>query len=176
MEQISLFSAPPLYPPGFSYAPEFITEKEEQELMAHFKDVSLHNYVHLEYAAKRRIHSYTSHTGYPDFLRGIIGRAATFAGEQYEHIEHAMITEYTPGTQIGWHRDMPPYNKVIGISLGSAAPFRLRKQTDTVWERITITAEPRSIYVMSGDARYVWQHSIPPVTALRYSITMRTIS
>lgn len=174
MAQKSLFNIT-AGPEGFKYEAEFITREEEKLLLEEFKDLRLSNYIHGEYEAKRKIKSYTKKFGYPKFLIPIIARAAKFAGVRADQIEHAMVTEYSPGTQIGWHRDQPPYNQIIGISLGSSAPFRFRKEKGTKWERITVTAEPRSIYIMSGSARYVWQHSIPPVEDWRYSITMRTI-
>jgi alkylated DNA repair dioxygenase AlkB len=174
MAQSSLFPVPLSLPLGFTYEPEFITADEEHLLLDAIKSVTFSAYLYEGYEAKRRVHSYTKESGYPEFLVPFLKRAARFAGENFDEVEHALITEYSPGTQIGWHRDMPPYNKIIGISLGSAAPFRLRKETEKGWERLTFTVEPRSIYVMERDARYVWQHSIPPVLDWRYSITCRT--
>lgn len=162
-------------PEGFRYEPDFITPLEEASLLVHFKTLNFTNYQHGEYQAKRKIISYTATRGFPTFLEPFIVRAAKFANVPLASIQHALISEYMPGTPIGWHRDQPPYNMVIGISLGSAAPFRFRKEVGKKWERITINAFPRSIYIMSGPSRYVWQHSIPPVESLRYSITMRTI-
>jgi alkylated DNA repair dioxygenase AlkB len=173
--QKPLFYTPPQEPEGFTYKPEFLSMQEETDLLHIFSTIELTAYIHEEYEAKRRIKSYAKQTGYPSFLEPFIEKAAGYAKVEVHAIEHAMITEYSPGTQIGWHRDMPPYEKIIGISLGSAVPFRFRRHHDEAWERITYTAEPRSIYSMEGPARYVWQHSIPPVEELRYSITMRTV-
>jgi alkylated DNA repair dioxygenase AlkB len=171
----TLFGTPPQEPEGFSYQADFLTVNEEKMLLEECKKVTLEPYVFEGYEAKRRVKSFTKETGFPSYLLPIMERAAHFGGVEMDKIEHAMITEYSPGTPIGWHRDMPPYNKIIGISLGSAAPFRFRREKGTKWERITITAEPRSIYVMSGPARYEWQHSIPPVEDWRYSITIRSV-
>jgi len=64
---------------------------------------------------------------------------------------------------------------VVGVSLGGAG--RLRSQRGTgpdrrVWE---VLVAPRSGYVLSGEARRIWQHSMPPMVELRYSITLRTL-
>jgi alkylated DNA repair dioxygenase AlkB len=163
------------YPEGFSYSPDFLSESEEKDLLCRFKDVSFRPYVYEGYEAKRQIKSFTKDAGYPEFLLPILQRTASYFGFPVESIHHSMITEYAPGTQLGWHRDMPPYDKVMGISLGSAVPFRFRRKTGKTWERITLIAERRSLYSMSGPARYEWQHSIPPVEDWRYSITLRTV-
>ncbi|MDP3136537.1 MAG: alpha-ketoglutarate-dependent dioxygenase AlkB, partial [Burkholderiaceae bacterium] len=81
----------------------------------------------------------------------------------------------SPGAGIGWHRDKPVYGQVIGISLLAPCVFRFRRATDNTWARINLTAAPRSVYLLSGPARTLWEHSIPPVSALRYSITFRTL-
>ena len=86
-----------------------------------------------------------------------------------------MVTEYEPGAPIGWHRDRPQFEDVIGISLASPCTFRFRRKKGAGWERASFIAEPRSAYLLRGPARTEWQHSIPPVEALRYSITFRTL-
>ncbi|HEX4683690.1 MAG TPA: alpha-ketoglutarate-dependent dioxygenase AlkB, partial [Gemmatimonadaceae bacterium] len=90
-------------------------------------------------------------------------------------LQHALITEYGEGAGIGWHRDRPEFDVVVGISLLSPCDFRLRRKVDGAWERFTLVAEPGSAYVMSGPSRTEWEHSIPGVDALRYSITFRNL-
>lgn len=176
MYQRQLFYDHETYPSGFIYVPEFISPAGEKRLLRLCKTIDFIPYVYRGYEAKRRTKSYSKNqNGYPHFLIPIIERASEHFGIHRERIEHAMVTEYAPGTPIGWHRDMPPYDKIIGISLGSAVPFRFRRKMRGGWERVTVTAEPRSLYCMSGPSRYVWQHSIPPVHAWRYSITLRTV-
>ncbi len=85
------------------------------------------------------------------------------------------MTEYTPGTPIGWHRDRPQYGIIVGVSLLSSAILRFRCQAGAGWARHAQLLEPRSLYVLSGPARELWQHSIPAVDALRYSVTFRTL-
>jgi alkylated DNA repair dioxygenase AlkB len=174
MQQKELFDLPK-GPPGFVYKPEFITKEEEEKLLEIFSKTPLKPYLYQGYLSKRKVKSFTKKTGYPEYLIPILRRVAKFVGVPFDSIGHAMITEYQPGTPIAWHRDQPPFEKIIGISLGSPVPFRFRKGDGKKWQRITITAEPRSIYIMAGPSRYEWQHSIPKVENLRYSLTMRTI-
>jgi alkylated DNA repair dioxygenase AlkB len=173
--QDTLFNVPPIMPPGFKYLKDFIPHEEEFFLMEHIKTLTLENFVYDGYTAKRRIARFGRSTPVPSFLLGFVERAARFAHVSISEIKHALISEYSPQTSIGWHRDQPPYESVIGISLGAPCIFRLRKKKGTKWERISLTLKPRSIYLMSGASRSLWQHSIPPVEALRYSITMRTV-
>jgi alkylated DNA repair dioxygenase AlkB len=102
-------------------------------------------------------------------------QAAAFAGLAPMEIEHALVTEYTEGAAIGWHRDRPVFGDVIGISFDSACRFRFRRKRGAGWERAAVTLEPRSAYILRGPARTEWEHSIPPAEALRYSVTFRTV-
>jgi alkylated DNA repair dioxygenase AlkB len=86
-----------------------------------------------------------------------------------------LVTEYGPGAGIGWHRDKGVFGEIVGLSLLAPCVFRLRRAVGTRWERVNVVAEPRSAYLLSGAARTTWEHSIPAVDALRYSITFRTL-
>ena len=90
--------------------------------------------------------------------------------------EQVLCTEYDVGVGIGWHRDKPHFDEIFGLSLGSACKFRFRKRAGKSWDRFTIDAEPRSLYMMTGASRQIWEHSIPAVEAPRYSITFRTMT
>jgi alkylated DNA repair dioxygenase AlkB len=109
----------------------------------------------------------------PEFLFPVREQAAAFAGLPPERLQQVLLTEYKPGVQIGWHKDRSVFGDVVGISLLSSCTFRLRRKTGTKWERVSIVAEPRSAYLLSGPSRSEWEHSIPGVEALRYSITFR---
>jgi len=111
----------------------------------------------------------------PDWLLPLRAKAAAFAGLAPEALEHALLIRYSEGAGLGWHRDRPVFGDVLGISLLAAAPLRFRRKQGAKWQRFTLTAEPRSIYLLRGAARDEWEHSIPPVEALRYSITLRTL-
>jgi alkylated DNA repair dioxygenase AlkB len=181
------FSAPAELPEGFLYQLAFLSESEEAELLHMIQTLEFGAYDFRGYIAKRRVVAYGG--GYdagprrmditanaiPDFLISIRDRAAAVAEMQPEDITHALVTEYSAGTPIGWHRDSPQFETVIGISLASSSRLRL-KPYQGEGKIISVMLEPRSIYVMRGGARWNFQHSIPPVTSLRYSITFRTLS
>lgn len=177
-DQPAFFEAPffmekPM-PGGFSYQENFISPEEEATLLAVFETLPFKQAEHQGYAAQRRIVGYGWHgEAMPDFLVPIRDRAAAFAGIAADTLFSALISEYSPGAPIGWHRDKPTIGHVLGVSLGSTCQFRLRRQNGDGWDRFSVPARARSIYCMSGESRRDWQHSIPAVEALRYSITFR---
>jgi alkylated DNA repair dioxygenase AlkB len=86
------------------------------------------------------------------------------------------VTEYGPGAGIGWHRDKAVFDEVVGVSLATACTLRLRRKTGASWERRSTELLPRSVYLFSGEVRSDWEHSIPPVPQIRYSLTFRTLA
>jgi alkylated DNA repair dioxygenase AlkB len=100
--------------------------------------------------------------------------ATEFTGLDASRFQQVLVTEYSPGAGIGWHKDRPEFEHVIGVSLLSPCLFRLRRKRGNGWERASIELQPRSAYLLSGSARTDWQHSIPPVDKLRYSVTFRS--
>jgi alkylated DNA repair dioxygenase AlkB len=188
--QPSLFDLPLAprgpWPEGFRYQPELITADEERALVRQFEDLDFKPYEHLGYLGNRRIASFgwrrdaggvMAETGQalPDVLASLLDKVATFTGLAKDSFRHALISEYAPGAGIGWHRDRPPAVAIAGVSLLSPCAFRLRRKTGDRWERASIIAAPRSAYLMSGSSRRDWQHSIPEVEALRYSVTFRAV-
>jgi alkylated DNA repair dioxygenase AlkB len=138
------------------------------------------------YEAKRRVASFGFRYDYilrrrqeadpiPEWLCQLIEKVEAFGGPT-TRIGQVLCTEYDVGVGISWHRDKPHFDKVFGLSLGSTCKFRFRRPADKKWERFTLEARPRSIYMMSGPSREVWEHSIPAVEAQRYSITFRTMA
>ena len=111
----------------------------------------------------------------PDWLLPARARAAAFAGLAPDALEQALLIRYGEGAGLGWHRDRPVFDAVVGLSLLAPAPLRFRRKQGTSWERFTLSVEPRSIYALGGQARTEWEHSIPPVAALRYAITFRSM-
>jgi alkylated DNA repair dioxygenase AlkB len=110
------------------------------------------------------------------FLHPLRERIANWAGQPAARFTHALIAEYAQGTQLGWHRDVANFELVVGVSLLSAARMRFRRYPPQPRARsIAIELAPRSVYRLEGEARWEWQHSIPPTPALRYSITFRTL-
>jgi alkylated DNA repair dioxygenase AlkB len=191
-EQLSLFAAPatpvpsPSMPDGFRTAPDVIGSADEERLIAAFANLPFKEFEFHGFLGKRRVVSFGSRYDYkdstlkdaepiPPFLLPLRERAAAFAGLAPERLQHALVTEYQKGVSIGWHRDKPHYGDVIGVSLLSPATFRLRKKRGSGWDRASIRLEPRSIYLLRGPAREQWEHSIPAVDALRYSVTFRSL-
>jgi alkylated DNA repair dioxygenase AlkB len=186
--QLSLFETGPALPAGFSYAPDLITPAEEAALIAAFEPLPFAPFEFHGYLGKRRVISFGWRYDFsgralnaveplPDFLLGLRDRTAAFAGRPPTDFPHAMITEYAPGAAIGWHRDRPEFGEVLGVSLASECVFRLRRRAaDGGWERVSTTLAPRSAYVLRGEVRTAWQHSIPGVEALRYSVTFRSLA
>jgi alkylated DNA repair dioxygenase AlkB len=174
-------------PEGFLYRDEFLTGAEESELLRIFRGLEFVAYDYHGYLAKRRVLrygvNYDINTGgpsetaqpIPEFLLDVRKRAAEFAGVPADDVVQAMLSEYSIGTPIGWHRDAPQFGTIIGISLGSACRMRLKPYQAAGRNKVlSLRLEPRSIYVMKSAARSGWQHSIPAVDEMRYSITFRT--
>ncbi len=99
-----------------------------------------------------------------------------FDGQERGSIKQVLVTEYNAGAGIGWHRDKPHFDRVYGLSLFSSCRFRFRRKAGSRWDRYSFEAQPRSIYRLAGPSRYEWEHSIPEVEALRYSVTFRTMA
>jgi alkylated DNA repair dioxygenase AlkB len=171
---------------GLVYVPEFITPAEEEALLAEVRALDLREAKYKDYTAKRRIASFGA--GYdfaqneltpaptlPPFLAALRDRVAPLAGIDPREFGYAMVAEYRPGTQLGWHRDVPQFEAIAGISLASAARMRFRAYPPRKNAKIlSLDLAPRSAYVLKDEARWQWQHSIAPTPALRYSITFRT--
>lgn len=173
-------------PAGFRYAPDLIDTAEEARLVEAFADLPFKEFEFHGFLGKRRVVPFGFRFDYndgglqtaapmPDFLLPLRDRAAVFAGLPADRLAHALVTEYRLGAAIGWHRDRPHYDDVIGISLSSPCTFRLRRKRDASWERASLRIDRRSIYLMRGPSRWEWEHSIPAVDALRYSITFRSM-
>jgi len=178
-------ASPAELPEGFHYHLDFLTLEEEQDLLARFERLEFAAFDFHGYIAKRRVIEYGFEYDFgsrkasaappiPDFLHPLRDRAAALAGLPPQSLVEAVITEYPPGAPIGWHRDVPQFETILGISLGSACRLRL-KPYKKVGKLVSTILEPRSLYVISGPARWQFQHSIPAVAALRYSITFRTL-
>jgi alkylated DNA repair dioxygenase AlkB len=111
----------------------------------------------------------------PEFIHSLHARVAKFAGIPQRDLQQVLITEYPSGAAIGWHKDRSVFGDVLGVSLLSSCSFRLRLKAGNRWERQNLTVERRSIYLLRGPSRTEWEHSIPEVESLRYSITFRNV-
>src|SRR5688572_4482730 len=186
--QLNLFGDPrPAAPSGLVYAPGFVGAREEQALAGRIAGLPFKPFEFHGFTGNRRTVSFGLHYAFdgsglrqaepiPDWLQPLRERAAALAGLPAEAFVHALVIEYAPGAGIGWHRDRPVFGDVVGISLLAPAPLRFRRKSGTKWERFTLTAEPRSAYLLRGEARHEWEHSIPQLETLRYSVTLRTLA
>ena len=185
-EQLAFFAGPSAEPEGLRYVADFVSPAAEQELIRHIAALPLQPFQFGQYEGKRRVASFGFSYDYtlrrlrdaepvPDWLRPTIREVEAFGG-QGTRIRQVLCTEYDVGVGIGWHRDKPHFDRIFGLSLGSACKFRFRRSAGAKWQRFTLDAEPRSLYMMSGASRRVWEHSIPAVEAPRYSITFRTMA
>jgi alkylated DNA repair dioxygenase AlkB len=179
-------------PAGFTFREEFLSREEENRLIEHINTIEFADFEMRGVVAKRRVAfygaSYDRTDGpsppIPEFLHRVRAELASLAGVAPEAFAMSLINEYRPGAPIGWHRDAPQYDITAGVSLLSAAKMRLRPYVSPsaaaklgTRRRTTheIELPPRSAYVISGDARSGYEHSIPAVAAWRYSITFRTL-
>ena len=112
----------------------------------------------------------------PDWLEPVRARAAAFAGIDPGDFVHALLARYDPGAGIGWHKDRDVFEQVVGVSLNTPATLRFRQRTATGFRRTELAVEPRSAYLLSGEARWDWEHRITPGDQLRFSITFRALS
>jgi alkylated DNA repair dioxygenase AlkB len=185
---MSLFGggAVPDLPDGLVYAPDLIDAGEEQALVERLAELPFKAFEFQGYLGNRRTVSFGLHYEFngsglketetmPDWLLPVRRRAADWAGLEADALEHVLFTEYAPGAGIGWHRDRPVFEDVVGLSLLAPARLRFRRKAGEKWERKALVAEPCSAYLLRGPAREEWQHSIAPMEALRYSITFRSL-
>jgi alkylated DNA repair dioxygenase AlkB len=184
--QDDLFGTLHTLPDGFRYQRELITPDEEAELVAQLRTLPFRAFDFQGYLANRQVVSFGHRYDYehrglveapaiPDFLLPLRDRVAALAGFSAAAFVQVLVSEYQPGAGIGWHRDKPDFAEIAGVSLLASCSFRLRRKNGHTWDRETIIAEPRSVYLMEGRARDEWEHSIPPVAEQRYSITLRTM-
>ena len=192
MDQSSLFDDldPPAdaLPEGMAYRSGFLSSDEEGALIELIRSLPLEAAQYKEYTARRRVVSYGGSFDYDsnrlhpaqaliEDLQPLRRRVAEWAGIASEALVHTLVAEYSPGTPLGWHRDVPDFEEVFGVSLGASATLRFRPYTPDAPKRadvIKVSVEPRSIYALRGPSRWAWQHSVAPVERLRWSITFRT--
>lgn len=181
------YEAAPNLPEGFRYRPELISSDDEDRLLACVRELPFRDFEFHGYTGKRRVVSFGWHYDFsgrrlqkaddiPEYLLPLRAAAAMFANLHPDEFQHMLVTEYGPGAGIGWHRDKAVFGEVVGISLLSPCVFRMRRLiSKKKWERANLVLEPRSAYLLSGPARYQWEHSIPQMEAPRYSITFRNL-
>lgn len=174
-------------PEGFALHQEFLTEAEERELLARIEALEFRAVVMRGTEARRTVRGYGWKYGFenasvepaepiPDWLLPLRDRAALWAGLEPASLEQCLVSRYPPGAGIGWHRDAGVFGPaIVGISLRAPCLFYLRANVDGAMRVYKLYMPPRAAYVMAGPARSVWEHRIPPVKELRYSITFRSL-
>jgi alkylated DNA repair dioxygenase AlkB len=174
-------------PEGLIYRPDFLTEVEERQVLGVLQALELHPVTMHGQASRRLVRHFGLDYGYesldlvptdplPDDLRWVRDRAACLAGLEPAALVQILVSRYPPGATIGWHRDAPMFgSRVVGVSLAAPCRMRFQRGKGEARQVAEVTLAPRSAYVLSGAARFQWQHSIPPTRALRYSITFRTL-
>lgn len=183
--QADLFGQPRL--PGLRQAENFITPEQERALIAQIDAVDLIPFRFQQWTGKRLTHSfgwsYDFQTGafaptepIPNWLQPVKARAARFAGIEPADLVQALVIRYGAGAGIGWHRDRPVFEHVVGISLGEPATLRFRRRLGSQFTRASVPLVPRGIYHLDGEARHVWEHSIAEMEAVRWSITFRSLA
>jgi alkylated DNA repair dioxygenase AlkB len=185
--QSNLFAVPARLPEGFRYHPDLLSFEEEEALARElaalpFKPFDFHGYL-----ANRQVVSFGYRYDYdrravveaaplPSFLVSLRTKIAATFDRPEDAFRQVLINEYRPGAGIGWHRDKAQFDEVVAVSLLAPCVLRFRRKAGETWDRASLTVDPRSAYLLSGPARREWEHSIPAVDRLRYSITLRTLA
>ena len=185
LAQTDLFAAPTLA--GLSLLRDIVTTAEEQALIAAIGTVELTPFRFHGWLGKRLTATcgwrydfddagFTPAPRIPDWLLPVRERAARLAGLAPDDLVQSLLIRYDPGAGIGWHRDRPVFEHVVGISLSGPAVMRFRQRVAGGFERVSVPLEPRAAYHLTGAARHLWEHSIAPIDVPRWSITFRSLS
>lgn len=172
--------------PGLLLARDAVTPAEEAVLAAHVDAAPLAPFEFGQWRGKRLTTHYGSAYDFsrhrldeapplPDWLLALRDRLAPLARLDPQAMEAALLIRYDPGAGIGWHRDRPQYEEVVGLSLSSDCVMGLRRRTEAGFERRSVALPARSLYRLSGEVRWEWEHSIVPMDVTRRSITFRTL-
>jgi alkylated DNA repair dioxygenase AlkB len=186
-KQPDLFATDPVLPAGLVYRDDLITEAEERALVERIAELPFKPFEFHGYVGKRRVVSFGWQYDYagrtlrkseeiPEFLFPLREKAAGLAGVDAAEMRQVLVTEYAPGAGIGWHRDKPMFEDVVGVSFLSPGVLRFRRNAASGWERASYRVRPRSAYLLRGPARWEWEHSLPAVDALRYAVTFRNFT
>jgi alkylated DNA repair dioxygenase AlkB len=176
-----------LEPEGFRYEEGIVSEAEEAALAESLAMLDLKPFEFHGHLGNRRVASFGLRYDYarrsvetadqfPSFLADLRKKVAKFAGRLVDEFQQIGVNQYPPGAGIGWHKDKSQFGVIVGVSLLAPATMRFRRKEGDQWVRISQKVIPRSIYILEGEARTTWEHSIPPLDALRYSLTFRTLA
>lgn len=175
-----------LIPKGLTYINHFVSNQEETELIKHLKNIHWQKVNMYGVEAKRRVAHFGLDYSYesriltptslaPDFLRPLMIKSAQALHVGVDDLKEILISHYPVGAPIGWHKDSPQFESLIGVSLGSDCLMKFRRIMPQGTLRFNLVLGRCSAYILKEEARWQWQHYIPPVKYDRYSITMRTL-
>jgi alkylated DNA repair dioxygenase AlkB len=184
--QTHRFAAPKPLPEGFAYHRDVLSIEEEEALARELGALPFKPFDFQGFLANRQVVSFGYRYDYdrravveaaplPAFLIPLRWKVAELFDRPADAFRQILINEYRPGAGIGWHRDKAQFDEVVGVSLLHPCVLRFRRKAGATWGRVSLTVEPRSAYLLSGPARTMWEHSIPALDRLRYSITLRTL-
>jgi alkylated DNA repair dioxygenase AlkB len=176
-------------PGGLRFVPDFLSAAEEEQLLWAIDSLTLTEARYKQYTARRRVASFGGKFDYitnellpaPEIPRSLLplrDRVAAWLSVEPELFAQMLVAQYQPGTPLGWHRDVPNFESIVGISLLGHARMKYRPYPPPLGrskETLQLDLPPRSAYVLEADARWKWQHSIAPTKELRYSISLRTL-
>ena len=191
MSQLELFRVATPLPEGFVYEPDFISQEEEQALLTHleslpYAEIRMHGVVAKRRAAHFGVdYEYNSAAiapgvAIPDYLLPLREKIGIFAGRKAEEFAEVLVTEYPAGAGIGWHRDAPAFEIVVGVSLLAECamqfrPWPLDASNGVRRKPMAVVLERCSAYIIRGPSRTSWQHHIPTTRSRRISLTFRTV-
>jgi alkylated DNA repair dioxygenase AlkB len=172
------------------YEPALLGADEEAWLVGRIQALPLAPMQYQGFTALRRVVSYGGRYDFsarrlneaepiPAWLHPLRDQVGAWAGIAPDRFTQALVAEYRPGTPLGWHRDVPDFEDVVGVSLLGEAVMRFRPYPPREPRRadvIKLVLPPRSAYLLHGPSRWAWQHSVAPTKVLRYSVTFRTPS
>lgn len=172
---------------GFSLIEGFVDDRSQASLIHEIEQCDLAPFRFQQWTGKRETASFGMHydftssalqgaEGFPSWLDLVARRVEQVSLLANGEITHALLTRYSVGAGIGWHRDRRVFGDVFGISLGAEAILRFRLRTDSGFKRHSQFLPPGSLYRLQGEARNVWEHSIAPQQDFRWSITLRTMT
>jgi alkylated DNA repair dioxygenase AlkB len=173
---------------GLRFLAEFLSAGEERDLLKAIDGLTLAEAQYKQYTARRRVAGFGGKFDYdsnelrpappiPGSLVPLRERVAQWLGVNPSRFEHMLVAEYRPGTPLGWHRDVPDFESIVGVSLLGTARLKFRPYPPAPGrskKNLTLELPPRSVYVLEGPVRWQWQHCIAQTTELRYSISLRT--
>ena len=167
--QSVLFEMPAPAVSGLTFMNDYIDTTSEAELIQAIDAQPWRNDLkrrvqHYGYAYDYRARSITpaSRLGpLPPWLEAYCARLHQ-AGIFAEMPDQVIINEYQPGQGIAPHTDCVPCFGATIASLSLGSPCMMDFTNGKTGEKLLHLLEPRSLLILTGDARYVWQHAIAP--------------